>query len=102
MYKIIRIIKSPLPNKRLRVYLQDGSHYDFGLKNFDGSYGSTYIDHENIKKRHAYWMRHYENKYEHFLIKNFIVSPALFSAYILWGPYPNIQKNVEWLNHRLI
>jgi hypothetical protein len=100
--KIIRIEKSPLKNKRLRAYLEDYSYIDFGLKNNDDSFGSTYIDHKDIKKRLNYWMRHYENKSERYLIDNFIMSPSLLSAYILWGPYPSIQKNINWLNHKLI
>jgi hypothetical protein len=97
MPKIIRIEQSPIKNKRLRAILEDGTHVDFGLID-----GSTFIDHKNVNKRLAYWMRHYQNKNEHDLIKNFVISPALFSAYILWGAYPNIKKNVEWLNHKLI
>jgi len=100
--KIIRIEQSPIKHKRLRAILEDGSYVDFGLKNDDGTFGSTYIDHHDIKKRLNYWMRHYENKTERHLIDNFILSPSLLSDYILWGAYPNIRKNVEWLNHRLI
>ena len=37
MSKIISIENSKRKNKRYRVYLDDGSYYDFGLKN-----GSTY------------------------------------------------------------
>lgn len=95
--KIIRIEQSPIKHKRLRAYLEDGSHVDFGLDT-----GSTYIDHKDIKKRLNYWMRHYENKTERHLIDNFIMSPSLLSAYILWGAYPSIKKNVEWLNHKLV
>ena len=97
MHKIIRIEQSPVQHKRLRAILEDGSHIDFGLDT-----GSSYIDHKSVNKRLAYWMRHYENKTERHLIDNLIPSPALFSAYILWGPFTNIQKNVEWLNHKLI
>jgi hypothetical protein len=95
--KIIRIIESPIKHKRLRAFLDDDSHVDFGLKD-----ASTFIEHKDIKKRLNYWQRHYGNKTERHLIDNMIISPSLFSAYILWGPYPNIKKNVEWLNHRLI
>jgi hypothetical protein len=97
MPKIIRIEQSPVKHKRLRATLEDNSHVDFGLDT-----GSTYIDHKSVNKRLAYWMRHYENKTERHLIDNLIISPSLFSAYILWGPFTNIQKNVEWLNHKLI
>jgi len=95
--KIIRIEQSPIKHKRLRAYIDDGTHIDFGLLG-----GNTYIEHHDIKKRYNYWARHYENKNEKYLIDNFIISPSLLSAYILWGKYPNIYKNVQWLNDKLI
>jgi len=95
--KIVRIEQSPVKHKRLRAYLEDGSHIDFGLDS-----GSTYIDHKSPEIKYKYWARHYGNKTERHLIDNLIISPALFSAYILWGPFTNIKKNVEWLNHKLI
>jgi hypothetical protein len=95
--KIIKIKQSPIKHKRLRAYLEDGSFIDFGLFG-----ASTYVDHHDIKKRYNYWARHYANKTERHLIDNMIMSPSLLSAYILWGAYPSIQKNVEWLNHKLI
>lgn len=95
--KIIRIEQSPVKHKRLRAYLEDNSYIDFGYKG-----ASTYIEHKDIKKRLNYWLRHYANKKEHYLINNMILSPSLLSAYILWGAYTDINKNVEWLNHKLI
>jgi hypothetical protein len=47
-----------------------------------------------------YWLRHYANKKEKELIDNFIPSPALFSAYLLWYS-PNLRDNIEWLNKKL-
>jgi hypothetical protein len=96
--KIINITKSDKKNKRFKVFLNDGSEYDFGLKN--PKYG-TYIDHNDKNKRFLYWNRHYANKTERHLIDNFIASPSMFSAYILWGKYPSIKKNVEWLNKKI-
>ena len=91
--KIIRIEHSPVKHKRLRAIFDDNSHIDFGLLG-----GKTYIDEKNIDKRFRYWARHYGNETEKHLIDNFIISPSLLSAYILWGKYPNINKNVQWLN----
>jgi hypothetical protein len=95
--KIIRIEQSPIKHKRLRAILNDGSHVDFGLDT-----GSTYIDHKDPEIKYRYWARHYANKTERYLIDNMIMSPSLLSAYILWGAYPSIKKNVEWLNHKLV
>jgi hypothetical protein len=41
-----------------------------------------------------YWLRHLGNKKEKELIDNFIPSPALFSAYLLWNG-TNLKDNIE-------
>jgi hypothetical protein len=92
--EILDIIKSPSVNKRFRVYLNDDTYYDFGLKN-----GQTYLDHKEELLKVNYWKRHIASPRENYLINNLIPSPALFSAYLLWGPYPNIYKNIENLNY---
>jgi hypothetical protein len=73
--------------------LQDGRHFDFGLKN-----GKTYIDEGDKKKRENYWKRHMGNTIEKHLITRMIPSPALFSAYILWGASTNIGDNIIFFN----
>lgn len=90
---IIELTPSPLKNKRFRVTMDDGKTYDFGLKG-----GDTYIDHQDKKKRLNYWARHCANDTERRLIDNLVPSPALFSAYLLWGDTPDIQKNIRSLN----
>ena len=94
--KIKSIQKSALKTKRFIVFLDDGSHYNFGLNT-----GSTYIDHHDIKKRDNYRSRHLGNEVEKKLIESFTPSPALFSFYILWGPYTDINKNINYLNKKL-
>jgi hypothetical protein len=91
---IIGIENSPKKNKRYRVLLDNNKHYDFGLKN-----GNTYIDHNDKIKRLNYWNRHFSNKKEYELISNLIESPSLFSSYLLWGKYNNLDKNINYLNH---
>jgi hypothetical protein len=93
---IVKIIDSPLKNKRFRVFLDNNKYYDFGLKN-----GSTFIDHFDEKKRLNYRKRHYANKKEKYLIDNLIVSPALFSYYLLWGEHNNLFENIDELNKLL-
>ena len=92
-YKIIKIVKSPIKTKRFRVYLENDTHYDFGLDS-----GETYIDHKNKIKRENYLARHYANKREKYLIDNLIPSPALYAYYILWGNSTDINKNIKTLN----
>ena len=61
---------------------------DFGLKG-----GSTYIDHKDKKKRSAYIARHEVNE------KKFYTDPqrpATLSRYILWGPYADLDKNINY------
>ena len=89
---IVKIEPSTRKSKRYRVTLDDGSHYDFGLKT-----GSTFIDHKDEKKRDNFLKRHMSNKREKYLIENLIPSPALFSAFLLWNT-PDLDDNIKILN----
>ena len=60
--------------------------------------GFTYIDGASNITRNNYLARHMANVTEAHLINNLIPSPATFSAYILWGNSPNIEKNIKELN----
>jgi hypothetical protein len=96
--KIISISESPKKNKRFRVYLDDNTHYDFGLKHYkDG----TYIDHKDKKKRLNYIARHLGNMKEKQLIDSLTPSASLFSMTLLWGKYDNLYDNIEYLNNFL-
>ena len=94
--KIVKIIKSPRKNKRLRVYLDDNRYFDFGLDT-----GETFIDHNNEKKRDAYRKRHIANDIERYLIETLTPSPALYAYYILWGDSSDLMTNIETLNAML-
>ena len=91
--KIIKLINSPRKNKRFRVYLDNGEHYDFGLDT-----GSTYIDHKDKIKRENYRARHLGNLTEKHFIENLIPSPALFSYWLLWGDSTLLEQNFKNLN----
>jgi hypothetical protein len=95
---IEEVVPSPLPTKRFRATLVDETgrvhKIDFGQK---GSL--TFIDHGSVKKKEAYWARHYGgNKTERHFIDNLIPSPALLSAFLLWGPSKDMMENVKLLN----
>lgn len=90
---IVEIQKSPIQYKRLRVIMDNGKKYDFGL-----STGQTYIDHHNKMLRMNYWKRHLGNPIEKKLIENLVPSPALFSAMLLWGEHTTLKQNVHTLN----
>jgi hypothetical protein len=91
---IVNISPSKRINKRYQVLMDNGKTYDFGLKD-----GSTYLDHKDETLRKNYWLRHLGNNTEQKLIENLVPSPSLFSAYLLWGPYTNINKNISNLNN---
>ena len=74
---------SPLKDKRFRLTLK-GRTVDFGSK-----YGKTYIDHKDKNKRAAYLKRHHANE----VWSEF--NPGSASAWILWGPSTNIEKNLK-------
>ena len=93
---IIKITISPKKNKKFRAIMDDGVFYDFGLKGSE-----TYLDHYNDIKRDNYKNRHLSNPKEHYNIKNIIMSPALLSYYLLWGPYTNLKQNTIYLNELL-
>jgi hypothetical protein len=95
---IEEIAPSPVQNKRFRATMVDETgrvhKIDFGQK---GS--STFIDHGDVRKKQAYWARHYSgNKTERHFIENHIPSPALLSAFLLWGPSKDMMENVKLLN----
>lgn len=94
--QIVQIIKSPRQGKRYRIFLDDNSYYDFGLLG-----ASTYLEHKDETKRINYWKRHYSNEKEQELIDKLIPSPALFSAYLLWGFHTDIVDNINYLNRIL-
>ena len=79
--------------KRFRVILDDGRKFDFGLEG-----GQTYIDHGDKVLRENYLKRHLANPTEARLNENLIPSASLFSRYILWGEYPTLEQNVNYLN----
>ena len=91
--RILKVEQSPMKNKRFRVFLDSGKHYDFGLDT-----GSTFIDYSDNKKRNAYIAEHFGNRVEKQLIENLVPSPALFSMFLLWGKYDSLEKNIDYLN----
>ena len=94
--KIINVVPSPKNNKRFMAIIKDNNKIK--KINFGDPYGSTYIDNHNAVKRHNYWKRHYNNPREQPFLENLIMSPALLSAYILWGESTSMKKNIDIMN----
>lgn len=91
---IIKVEASPIKTKRFRAFMDNGKHWDFGL---DGA--KTYIDHKDKTLRLNYLKRHLGNPTEKQLITNLTPSASVFSAYLLWGKYTDLQKNINHLNN---
>jgi hypothetical protein len=90
-----KIEPSNRKNKRYVAVLSNGDKIHFGQKNAE-----TYIDHKNNDLRINHLARHYWGR-EKELIDNLTISPAVLSAYVLWGYYDSIDKNLKYLNDEL-
>ena len=51
--KLIKIVKSPRPDKKLRAYFSDGTHTDFGASGY-----SDFTIHRDTERRDRYDSRH--------------------------------------------
>jgi hypothetical protein len=81
------LTKSPLKDKRFRIYMKD-HHHDFGSKG-----GSTYIDHGDDKIKKAWHARHKTNpNYNQFH------SAINMSRTLLWGKHKSLDKNIKDFN----
>ena len=97
--EIVEIINSPKQDKRFRVAVNMGGK----IKNFDfgSAVGQTYIDHGDKVKRNNYLLRHTANATERKRITELIPSPAMFSAWLLWGDSTDLFDNIVELNKHL-
>ena len=92
---IVEIVPAKVKGKRFTAVVDDGRQIHFGQPA-----GSTFIDHGDKSKRMAYWARHIANPTEKRLITAMVPSPALMSAYLLWGDSTSLSENVRSLNKR--
>ena len=83
--KFISLEKSNKPNKKLVITFSEPKlTIHFGSKN-----SSTYLDHHDKVKRSNYLKRHQVNE-------NWDeVNAGSLSAFILWGPSTDINKNLK-------
>jgi hypothetical protein len=51
--KLVKIVRSPRPQKKLRAYFSDGTHTDFGATGY-----SDFTKHKNPMRRSRYDSRH--------------------------------------------
>jgi hypothetical protein len=95
--QIIYITESPRLFKKYRVYLDDGTYYDFGLDK-----SKTYLDHHDKQIRKNYRLRHLGNATERQLIESLTPSPSLFAYFLLWGDSISLIDNIANLNSLFI
>ena len=86
--KFVRLVKSPLPEKKLRVYLQDGEkehHVDFGAKGY-----SDFTKHKEEARKQLYIQRHAARED---WTKSGILTPGFWSRWVLWNK-PTIEGSL--------
>jgi len=81
---------------RFRVYLSTYEYYDIGTKN-----KKTYIDGASQEEKEKYWNKQLNKYAENLFLSSFTPSHVLFTCYLLWGKYRNINENKNWLNNIL-
>lgn len=91
MKQFIKLVKSDKPLKKyVFIYKEDGKIKKIHF----GSKGSkTYLDHHDKIKRENYLKRHIKNEdWQN-------VNAGSLSAFILWGYYTDLEKNLyDYLN----
>jgi hypothetical protein len=94
--QILNVVKSNRKGKKYTAILDNGKEVLFG-----SDVSQSYVEGASDEKRESYLRRHMANTVEKHRIDNFIMSPALLSAYLLWGSTRNLDDNIKILN-RLI
>jgi hypothetical protein len=56
--KLVKIMKSPKPEKKLRAVFSDGTHTDFGARGYQNYGGVGKERHLDEKRKQAYLKRH--------------------------------------------
>jgi len=91
---IINIEDSPLRNRRFRIYLLNGNHYDVGFKK-----SKYYIDHHNQLKRELYYGLFNDDAKK--TIMTLKPSQLLYETFILNGYSKNIINNINFFNKEI-
>lgn len=87
--KLLRLEKSPRPEKKWRAVFESDSgqqtHTDFGDSNME-----DYTQHHDKERRESYRARH-----ERDLRTGDPTRAGFLSYYILWGDYKSIRSNLD-------
>ena len=84
--KLLSVLASKAKGKKYAaIFSEPKKTVNFGAKNYlDFTIGAT------EKQRDSYLLRHQHENWEQ------PDTPAALSAWILWGQYPDIQKNIQY------
>jgi hypothetical protein len=92
---IINIEKSPLRNRRYRIFLSDGDYYDIGFKSC-----YYYVD-TGDHKVHDFFYKMMTNKERNTLLK-LIPCQLLYESFILNGYSTDLIKNINFFNKEIL
>jgi hypothetical protein len=81
--KLVKIVKSPKKEKKLRAYFNDGSHTDFGAAGM-----SDYTKHKDEARKQRYMSRHKRNE-----SWNSPKTAGSLSRYVLWNK-PSLRGSI--------
>jgi len=88
--RLVRITKSPRPEKKLRAVFSDGTHTDFGAKGM-----SDYTKHKDSERMKRYVKRHSRN--ENWKSPK---SAGALSRYVLWSK-PSLRAGIAEYKRKL-
>lgn len=94
MTLVIDIENSPLRNRRFRIFLLNGDHYDVGFKKC-----LYYIDDHNKLKRELFYAMFNESAKK--TIMTLKPSQLLYETFILNGPSKNVINNINFFNKEI-
>lgn len=93
--KFVKLVRSPNPEKKLRVYLQDSDGkertVDFGAKGY-----SDYTKHHDEARKTLYINRHRERED---WTKEGILTPGFWAKHLLWSK-PTIAESLALVRRK--
>lgn len=81
--KLLKIVRSPRPEKKLRAYFSDGTHTDFGAAGY-----SDFTVHKDPERRSRYDSRHKRREYW-----NSPKTAGSLSKWVLWNK-PSLKASI--------
>ncbi len=83
-FKLVKIVRSPRAEKKLRAYFSDGTHTDFGATGY-----SDFTKHKNPSRKDRYDSRHKSRENW-----NNPKSAGSLSKYVLWNK-PSLKASIS-------